>query len=181
MRVTALAALSWRFRDCSGSDWLPATVPGCVHTDLQRAGRIPDPFWGTNEAGLQWIDEREWEYETRFEADGPLLGEERVDLVADGLDTLATVRVNGRLVARTENMFIGFRWDIRPLLKPGSNTLSVRFASATGYIRTHRTGHRPREINDPVGGCTATFGRGSVQQGMRCSPKERALLLASPC
>ena len=155
MRVTALAALSWRFRDCSGSDWLPATVPGCVHTDLQRTGRIPDPFWGTNEAGLQWIDEREWEYETSFEADGSLLGEERVDLVADGLDTLATVRVNGRLVTRTENMFIGFRWDIRALLKPGPNTLSVRFASATEYIRTHRTGHRPREINDPVGGCTA--------------------------
>jgi beta-mannosidase len=155
MRVVALAASSWRFRDLSGSKWLPATVPGCVHTDLLRAGKIPDPFWGTNEAGLQWIDEREWEYATDFDAGGDLLGEEVVELAADGLDTLATVSVNGRVVARTENMFIGFRWDIRPLLLPGRNELSVRFASATRYIRTHRTWHKPREINDPVGGCTA--------------------------
>jgi len=151
MRVVALASSSWRFRDPSGSAWLPAAVPGCVHTDLLRAGRIPDPFWGTNEAGLQWIDEREWEYATTFDAGSDLLGEEVVELVADGLDTLATVSVNGQVVARTENMFIGFRWDIRPLLRPGSNALSVRFASATRYIRTHRTWHKPREINDPVG------------------------------
>lgn len=155
MRVTALSSCPWRLRDCSGSDWIPASVPGCVHTDLQAAGRILDPFWGTNESGLQWIDERDWEYEAPFTATEALLAEEHVDLVAEGLDTLATVRVNGRTVASTENMFIGFRWDIRPLLRPGANTLSVRFASATRYIRTHRTGHRPREINDPVGGCTA--------------------------
>ena len=155
MRVIALSSRPWRLRDCSGSDWIAATVPGCVHTDLRNAGRIPDPFWGTNEAGLQWIDERDWEYQAPFEATAELLAEQQVDLVADGLDTLATVRVNGRLVARTENMFIGFRWDIRPLLRQGTNTLSVRFGSATRYIRTHRTGHRPREINDPVGGCTA--------------------------
>src|SRR5450631_2054095 len=99
MRVIPLASRPWRFRDCSGSRWLPAAVPGCVHTDLLRAGEIPDPFWATNEAGLQWIDERDWEYSSEFEADDALLGEEAVDLVADGLDTVATVRVNGRVVA----------------------------------------------------------------------------------
>jgi beta-mannosidase len=130
-------------------------VPGCVHTDLLAAGAIPDPFWGTNEAGLQWIDERDWEYAADFEVGAELLGEEVVDLVADGLDTVATVRLNGRLVARTENMFIGHRWDVRRLLRPGKNTLAIRLDSATRYIRTHRTSHRPREINDPVGGCTA--------------------------
>jgi len=155
MRVIPLGASPWRFRDCSGTRWLPATVPGCVHTDLLRAGEIPDPFWGTNEAGLQWIDERDWEYTADFDADLALLGEEAIDLVADGLDTVATVRVNGRRVASTENMFIGYRWDVRPLLRAGKNTLTIRFASATRHIRTHRTSHRPREINDPVGGCTA--------------------------
>ena len=77
-----------------------------------------------------------------------------MDLVADGLDTIATVRLNGALVARTENMFIGFRWDVRPLLRRGRNTLSIRFGSATRYIRTHRNAHSPRDINDPVGRCT---------------------------
>ena len=154
MRVVPLAPLPWRFRDCSGSSWLPATVPGCVHTDLRRAGAIPDHLRGTNEAGLQWIDERAWEYSAEFEAGAALLGEEVVELVADGLDTVATVRLNGTEVARTENMFIGYRWDVKPLLREGPNRLSIRFDSAMRYIRTERTGHRPREINDPVGGCT---------------------------
>ncbi|HXQ79951.1 MAG TPA: glycoside hydrolase family 2 protein [Opitutaceae bacterium] len=154
MRIVPLASSPWRFRDCSGSAWLPATVPGCVHTDLRREKRIPDPFWGTNEAGVQWIEERDWEYATAFEVGPDLLGEEVIELAADGLDTVATVRLNGRVVARTENMFIGYRWDVKALLRPGRNTLAVRFDSAVRYIRTHRTSHRPREFSDPVGRCS---------------------------
>jgi beta-mannosidase len=154
MRVQPLATSTWRFRDCSGSAWLPAAVPGCVHTDLLRAGRIPDPFWGANELKLQWIDERDWEYATEFMAGAALLAEPVVELVADGLDTLATVALNGVEVARTENMFLGHRWNVKRLLRPGPNILSIRFASATRYIKTARPEHRPRDINDPVGGCT---------------------------
>ena len=154
MRLLPLASSQWKFRDCSGTSWLPAIVPGCVHDDLRRARKIPDPFWGTNEADVQWIEERDWEYSTTFEADASLLGEEVVDLVADGLDTVATVRVNGRGVDRTENMFIGHRWDVRRLLRRGRNTLAVRFDSATRYIRTHRTSHHPREFSDPIGRCS---------------------------
>jgi beta-mannosidase len=154
MRVLPLASATWRFRDCSGSTWLPATVPGCVHTDLRRAGAIPDLLRGTNEAGVQWIDEHDWEYSAEFDAAASLLKEEVVELVADGLDTVATVRLNGAEVARTENMFIGYRWDVKRMLRAGRNTLSIRFDSSTRYIRTRRTNHRPRDINDPVGGCT---------------------------
>jgi beta-mannosidase len=154
MRVLALAPSPWRFRDCSGSAWHLATVPGCVHTDLLRAREIPDPLRGTNEAALQWIDERDWEYSTDFKVDARMLDEEVVDLVADGLDTIATVWLNGTEVARTENMFIGHRWDVKPLLRRGRNTLRIRFDSATRYIRTHRKNHKPRDINDPVGRCT---------------------------
>jgi beta-mannosidase len=154
MRVLPLASSPWRFRDCSGSAWLPATVPGCVHTDLLRAKAIPDARRGTNEAGLQWIDERDWEYSAEFKADARLLDEEVVDFVADGLDTIATVELNGSEVARTENMFIGYRWNVKPLLRRGRNTIRIRFDSATRYIRTHRVHHTPRDINDPVGRCT---------------------------
>jgi beta-mannosidase len=154
MTVLPLARQAWRFRDASGGAWSPAAVPGCVHTDLLRAGKIPDPFWAANEAGLQWIDEREWEYSSSFTVPAGILGEEVVELAADGLDTVATVSLNGSVVARTENMFILHRWDVKRLLRPGRNTLSLRFASATDYIRTRRKTHRPRDINDPVGGCT---------------------------
>ena len=153
MNRLSLATAPWRFRDCATQTWLPATVPGCVHTDLRRANAIPDPFYGTNELSLQWIEERDWEYVTEFEVPAALLSEEMIELVADGLDTVATVRLNGQEIARTENMFISHRWDVKSLLRAGANELSIRFDSAMRYIREKRTTHVPREFNDPVGRC----------------------------
>ena len=96
MRTLSLATASWQFRDATKqSAWRTATVPGCVHTDLRRHRLIPDPFRGTNELGLQWIEETDWEYRASFTVSAALLGDEHIELVADGLDTVATVRLNG--------------------------------------------------------------------------------------
>jgi beta-mannosidase len=146
-----LASAAWRFRDCDKKQWLPAVVPGCVHTDLRRAGKIPDPFWSTNELALQWIEERDWEYRAIFTVPAALLAEEVVELVADGLDTVATVTLNGHAVAHTENMFIAHRWNVKPLLRRGRNELVIRFDSAMRYLRKHRIDLDPGEINDPLG------------------------------
>lgn len=154
MRSLALSAAGWQFRDATKrSPWRTAVVPGCVHRDLWRNELIPDPFWSTNEEQLQWIEERDWEYRGRFSVPAALLDDEVVELVADGLDTVATVGVNGREVARTENMFTGYRWNVKPLLRRGANEIVVRFESAMSYIRRTRPKHQPREINDPVGRC----------------------------
>lgn len=127
-------------------------MPGCVHTDLRAAGLIPDPFFGTNEAGLQWVGERDWEYRTHFNVPAALRAAEHCELVADGLDTVATVILNGHVVARTDNMFIGHRWPVGKLLRRGRNELRVRFASAEAYLRQQRAGFTPpREFCDPVG------------------------------
>jgi beta-mannosidase len=154
MSVFALASSPWQFRESGDNTWLPAIVPGCVHTDLLRAGRIPDPFFGTNELDLRWIEERDWEYRTHFVAPASLQAHEVIELVADGLDTVATVILNGREVARTDNMFVGYRWKVKSLLRPGRNELRIVFHSALNYIRSERTGFTPpREFNDPVGNC----------------------------
>ena len=127
-------------------------MPGCVHTDLRAAGLIPDPFFGTNEAGLQWVGERDWEYRTHFTVPAALRAAEFCDLVADGLDTVATVTLNGHVVARTDNMFIGHRWPVGKRLRRGPNELRVRFASAEAYVRQQRADFTPpREFCDPVG------------------------------
>lgn len=130
-------------------------MPGCVHTDLLRHKLIPDPFHGTNELGLQWIEEADWEYRTSFTVPAEFGRHEHVELVADGLDTVATLTLNGRELARTENMFVGHRWDVASHLRTGRNELHIRFGSARRYIQTHRPEHRPPvEFNDPVGGAT---------------------------
>ncbi|MFP4540290.1 MAG: beta-mannosidase [Opitutales bacterium] len=150
-----LTPLEWEFRDhTTGGSWRSAMVPGCVHRDLLAHDLIPDPFFGRHEQELQWIGEHEWEYRADVEIAPEMLAQEHVELVADGLDTLATVFLNDVEIARTENMFTGYRWDVQAHLRPGRNALRIVFASAEEYVRTQRLEHTPRELNDPVGGAT---------------------------
>lgn len=58
MKQLQISLTDWVFRACGEEAWLPATVPGTVHTDLLRNGRIEQPFYGTNEHDLQWIDKK---------------------------------------------------------------------------------------------------------------------------
>ena len=122
-----------------------AEVPGSTHVDLLRAGLIPDPYFGTNEKDLQWMWRCDWRYATNFAATEPTAGE-RVDLVFDGLDTVATVRLNRREVGHTANMHRSYRFDVREALNAGDNLLEVDFASALTYAleREERLGDRPR-------------------------------------
>ena len=56
----------WQFKQAGSPVWLPASVPGGVHTDLMAQGMIPDPFVGDNEAKVQWVAEADWEYQLSF-------------------------------------------------------------------------------------------------------------------
>jgi beta-mannosidase len=125
----------WEFRAVRGTDrtelkaWHPAQVPGVVHTDLLRQGLIPDPFNRDNDSRLQWIGLADWEYRTSFQADKATLGREHVELVFDGLDTLADVYLNDKPVLHADNMFRRWRIAAKSLLQPGANTLRVVFHS----------------------------------------------------
>src|SRR5512146_2833430 len=88
----------WDFRQLPGEEWLPAQVPGSVHLDLLKLGRIPDPYFGDNEKKVQWVAEKDWEYRRTFTVDADVLREERVYLACEGLDTLAEVFINGQQV-----------------------------------------------------------------------------------
>ena len=112
------------------AQWHPAQVPGVVQTDLLHNSLIPDPFDRDNEFRLQWIGLTDWEYQTVFQADAATLGHDHVDLVLDGLDTLADVFLNDQPVLHADNMFRRWRIAAKPLLKPGSNTLRIVFHSA---------------------------------------------------
>ena len=108
--------------------WLPATVPGCVHTDLIHAGVIPDPFVRLNEHGVAWVDERDWVYETTFTVDGPPPAS--AFLKFHGLDTLAEIVLNGEALGTTENMFFAHEFPVGGRLNTGENTLQVTFRAA---------------------------------------------------
>lgn len=114
-----------------GDREVPAAVPGCVHTDLLAAGLIPDPYVDENEAKLAWIGRTDWRYETTFHHSAA--ADTRVELVCDGLDTVARIELNGREIATTANMHRVYRFDVRAALRDGENTLSVTFTSALAH------------------------------------------------
>lgn len=119
----------WRFHELGSMTSHDADVPGTVHTDLMRHGMIPDPFVGMNVDSVQWVGERDWSYVLDFEVTPGLLEREHIDLVFDGLDTFAEVYLNDSLLGRANNMFRTWRYDVRRLLRSGTNTLQVVFRS----------------------------------------------------
>ncbi|MEO8177711.1 MAG: glycoside hydrolase family 2 protein [Deltaproteobacteria bacterium] len=134
--------------------WQPAQVPGCVHTDLLAQGQIPDPFFGQNEQALQWIGERDWEYRTHFTGDAAGLSRDQVELVFEGLDTYASVTLNGAKILDADNMHRQWRVSVKPWLQPGENTLSVRFhsplrAAEAAYQRLGYALPAPNDRGDP--------------------------------
>ena len=100
-------------------------VPGCVHTDLLRAGRIPDPYWRDQAKECRWIENWNWTYERTFEVDRPA---ENAEICFGGLDTYAQVYLNGTLIGRADNMFIPHAFPARGL-RSGENVLRVAFLS----------------------------------------------------
>jgi beta-mannosidase len=158
----------WTFHETGPAarfkDWMPAVVPGCVHTDLLRDQKIPDPFYGTNEKDLQWIERADWEYRSSFVADDALLAREHVDLVWKGLDTFAEVFVNGASVLRADNMFRSWRVDVRARLVKGPNQVLVRFRSPIAavkpaYDRVGALGYRLPAVNDQAAEMVSMFAR----------------------
>ncbi|WP_214410822.1 glycoside hydrolase family 2 protein [Sphaerisporangium fuscum] len=128
---------------------VPATVPGCVHTDLLAARLIDDPYLDGNENRLTWIGRTPWTYATCFTwRPGE---EDRADLVCEGLDTVATVVLNGTELATTANMHRSYRFPVRELLREGDNSLEVRFASPYAYAEERRAalGDRPAAYAEP--------------------------------
>lgn len=125
-QLNAQVLSEWQFRMQGSKDWLKAEVPGCVHTDLLKQGLIPEPFADTNERALQWIGDSTWEYTCSFDVSDAVLLQERQELVFEGLDTYASVYLNGNLLFEADNMFRSRRVRVNGKLKP-RNTLLVVF------------------------------------------------------
>ncbi len=117
-------------------------MPGCIHADLLRAGALPPLHWRDNEIAHKEPIRYDWVWERHFVADSVLLRRDRVWLRAEGLDTLAEVRVNGTVVLSADNMFRTWEADLKPVLKVGRNRITVIIRSplpvmAEGNRRRH--------------------------------------------
>jgi len=118
--------------------WIPVPVPGDVHRALIAVGRIADPFYDQNEFECAWVEDREWWYRTTFPAPSDSLQpDERLRLVFHGLDTFATVWLNGEQLGQSQNMFREAVFDVTGTLR-ASNTLSVCFDRPLDHVDPER-------------------------------------------
>lgn len=129
-RGWTLTAVGGHTPDHLNGTTVGARVPGVVHTDLLAAGLIPDPYLEQHEHQLSWIGRTDWQYRCAFTHPGPD-GYERSDLVCEGLDTLATLTLNGTPLGRTANQHRSYRFDITGALVAGDNLLTITFDAAT--------------------------------------------------
>ncbi|MFA9391320.1 MAG: glycoside hydrolase family 2 protein [Prolixibacteraceae bacterium] len=127
--VTKEINTNWNYRQVDGELSGKATVPGTIHTDLLKEGKIEDPFYRTNEKEQQWIDKEDWEYSCTFNLSDEEISKENLILDFKGLDTYADVYVNDQLLLQADNMFREWEVDIREIAKTGENQLRIYFHS----------------------------------------------------
>jgi beta-mannosidase len=125
----------WQISDDEGQYAFAGDVPGTVQGDLVQQGLVPHPYVGTNETAMRDLENKSWTYVKEFELDD-LPTEENVELVFEGVDTLSDIRLNGRYLGSTEDMFLEYRFDIKDVLKTGKNVLEVHIKSPVREART---------------------------------------------
>ena len=126
---------AWKFKATGESEWRDALVPGTIHEDLIRAGRLDDPYFRDNELDAQWVEKEEWEYQRTFTVDDAFLKRDKILLDCRGLDVICDIYLNTILIASTQNMFIEYEFDVKPYLQAGTNTIRTVFRSVLEWNR----------------------------------------------
>ena len=110
-----------RMRDLDSADWQQTNIPCSIFNSLIAAGKIKQRDIETSPENFSYVSEKPWIYRKIFDAPEKLLDCDRIDLVFDGLDTIASIWLNNKLLGKTNNMFIPFRFNVTSFLKPKNN------------------------------------------------------------
>jgi beta-mannosidase len=129
---------AWRFKSLNDPDWMEASVPGTVLSDLLAHGAIPDPFIADHEFVACEQTRKDWIYARDFDLDAETLAMEHLVLHAEGLMTQVKVSLNGTLLGSCDNMHRWWEWDIRELSREGTNHLELHFASSLAHAEARQ-------------------------------------------
>lgn len=119
---------------------LPIQLPGDVHTALLAADRIPDPYFGENEKLVMWVNETAWSVERSFTASAADI-DGHLTLTLAEVDCIATILLNGEVIARTQNSFIRNDIDVTGKVRQGDNTLRIEFDIAPDVAKARADAH----------------------------------------
>uniref|UniRef100_A0A6Q2XDM2 Beta-mannosidase n=1 Tax=Esox lucius TaxID=8010 RepID=A0A6Q2XDM2_ESOLU len=151
----------WILQNSNGSLLFPAEVPGCVHSALLKQGFIQDIYFRFNDVAYRWIVLDNWTYTISFSPSNE--AKQRVRLVFEGVDTVASIFLNGVITGNTDNMFRRYEFSVGKMLRGGENNVEVRLLSPVVYSLERSQAHSsyavPPDCPPPVqkGECHVNF------------------------
>ena len=113
----------------SGIKPISASIPGNVDLDMQKAGLLPNLFFGSNILKLEDYELYDYWYECDFDVDKEQ--KSGYKLIFDGIDTIAELWLNGVKIGEADNMYIPHEFFVDEL--KDKNTLWVRIVSPVRY------------------------------------------------
>ena len=150
---------------------LNASVPGDILTDLQRAGRVPDPYFNSTWSEPSFVaawNAGIWTYTKRFESPAAVVAGAAALLVFDGVRMGAMISLNGRALGNASDQFLRYTFPVGALLKPAGqpNELTVVFGAELGidcqgrWTRSNEIDWAPRMPTTDPFTKRSTFGFG---------------------
>ena len=128
---------TWCLKDENLQNICEAKVPGSVIDSMYKAGLIEHPYYRDNEYRIREMFNNDYILEREFSVPEEILVSERLEFVAEGLDTLAETEINGVKVLSADNMHRTYRVPVKDVVHAGVNTLRITFRSVLQYIRDY--------------------------------------------
>ncbi|KAK2499166.1 hypothetical protein MC885_012098, partial [Smutsia gigantea] len=135
----------WTIRNKNGSLELPGRVPGCVHSALFQSGLIQDPYYRFNDLNYRWISLDNWTYRKKFKIPFDISKWQKVNLIFEGVDTVAKVLFNNVTIGKTDNMFKRYSFDITSVVRD-VNSIELSFQSPVLYAAQQSKAHTEYEV-----------------------------------
>lgn len=125
---------TWQM-SAKGERTVSGTIPGSVYSFLLGNHIMEDPFYRENELDALKLMDRDYEFKRSFTVTRELRECGQILLHCGGLDTLCTIYINGEWIGNADNFHRTWEFDVTEYLKEGENTIEVKIASPTRYIK----------------------------------------------
>lgn len=112
---------------------LDISLPGSLYSGLLEHHKIENPYIGENEYAACELSMQDCVFQKTFSVCDDLLDSDELMLVFYGVDTLAKIYLNNKLLGECNNMHRTYRFDVKSVLCSGENTITVCFSSPLRY------------------------------------------------
>ncbi len=134
---------TWDIFDAPKSEFqITGEIPGTLYEALLKHDKIEDPFYGTNEQNQDDILLRDWTFARKFSLTPEMLNSQALFLCFDGIDTIADIKINDKLILHANNMHRKWRIDLKEVgLEAGEHNLEILIYSPKAFAYSQYKKH----------------------------------------